>query len=403
MIDGKFDSEGLFQGTIQIYNQEIEHKFRATRPPGETPYALLKLNLATLRQNKKTALWMKSLYKSMSTKLDLYSGLYIYRDGFRVLPYGRSDYDFLKMEEQRSKGAGYYYFSYRNMFGYIEISRDTNSSLKDKAGREGFINNKAYQEFKSDLQSFFYNLARKYFGKDAKEDYLKIQKDTIIQEKQEHEREKQERKEFAKKLTQLPKDLNQVEEKLASLNRNLSEKVDQASVVYEEIESILRQIDECKIKIGELKPPEPFRFKPTDHQRIKLREYEKYFQKVNSTVLKDTDKLISAAQDRLKEKELLEEFKKKVKQYEKSLADSINGYEKLFDKSVSELKNEIKNEKIDELKQFKDEYSKLSLEPDAKVIAKNLQLVESFFNEHKNNLHSKLEPLVNHLDKLSCV
>jgi len=401
LIDGKFDSEGLFQGTIQIYNQEIEHKFRATRSPGETPYGPFEIKFGYVEAVKKSSSLDDDQYKRIKDKLDLYSGLYIYRDRFRVLPYGRPDYDFLKMEELRSKGLSYYYFSYRNMFGYIEISRETNSSLKDKAGREGFINNKAYQEFKSDLQAFFYDLARKYFGKDAKEDYRETQKDAIEQEKQEHEREKQERKEFSKKLAQLPKDLRKAEGKLASLNKKLSEKVDQASVVYEEIESILREIDECKIKIGELKPPVPVRFKPTDHQRIKLREYEKYFQEVNSTVLNDTDKVISAAQERLKEKELLEEFKKKVKQYENSLADSISGYEKQFNKSVSELKNEIENEKNDELKQFKDEYSKLSLEPDTKVISKNLQLVESFFNEHKNTLRRKLEPLVKHLDKLS--
>ena len=56
-------------------------------------------------------------------KAENYGGLAIYRDGFRVLPYGRVDFDFLGFEENRSKGAGYYYFSHRKMFGYIGISK----------------------------------------------------------------------------------------------------------------------------------------------------------------------------------------------------------------------------------------------------------------------------------------
>lgn len=40
------------------------------------------------------------------------------------------------------------------MFGYIGITREKNTGLKDKAGREGFIANTAYKQFKEDLQAF---------------------------------------------------------------------------------------------------------------------------------------------------------------------------------------------------------------------------------------------------------
>ena len=87
----------------------------------------------------------------MDTKTEKFGGLYIYRDNFRVLPYGRIDYDFLKFEERRNRKAGYYFFSHRNIFGYIAIGREQNPNLIDKAGREGLIENKAYREFKKDL------------------------------------------------------------------------------------------------------------------------------------------------------------------------------------------------------------------------------------------------------------
>ncbi|MDR8391409.1 ATP-binding protein [Aliifodinibius sp. S!AR15-10] len=402
VIQGKFNENGLFDGKVKIYNQSIEHQFRANRPPGGTPYGPFELKFGYVEGVKSKSSLNNEQYRSIRDKLDLYGGLYIYRDGFRVLPYGRSDYDFLKLEERRSKSAGYYYFSYRNMFGYIEISRETNSSLRDKAGREGFINNKAYQEFKSDLQAFFYDLARKYFGTDAEEDFRETQKEEIEQEKLEHEREKKERKEFAKKLTQLPKDLNTVENKLSDLNRQLQKKLEQATVVYDEIEQILRKIEECKIEAGNLAPPEPVRFEPTDHQRKKLYEYEKYYKEFNQSILNKTEDIVSLAQERLKERELIEEFERKVSQYEDSLKESIEQYKSKFSETFDKLKKEIDNQKREELKQFKEDYSSLTpVKPNSAIITKNLQLIENFFKERREEAKKKIEPLVDHIDKLT--
>lgn len=402
LIQGKFNQEGHFNGEVEIYNQNIEHHFRANRPPGKTPYGPFEIKFGYVEGSRKQSSLNNEQYNRISDKLDLYGGLYIYRDGFRVLPYGRSDYDFLKLEERRSKSAGYYYFSYRNMFGYIEISRETNSSLRDKAGREGFINNKAYQEFKSDLQSFFYDLARKYFGTNPEENLRQKQKKEIEQEQLEHEREKKERKEFAKKLTQLPKDLNTIENELSDLNQKLQKKLEQANVVYDEIEQILRKIEECKIEVGNLTPPEPVRFEPTDHQRKKLDEYEKYYKEFNQSILSETEQIVSTAQEKLKEKELIEEFKRKVKQYEDSLIKSIEQYKSKFSQTFDKLKNEIDNQKREELKQFKEDYSSLTpVKPNSAVITKNLQLIENFFKERREEAKKKIEPLVDHIDKLT--
>lgn len=60
-------------------------------------------------------------------------GLYIYRDEFRVLPYGRHNADFLNFEQRRNLRAGTYYFSYRRMFGYLGLERNRNPKLIDKS------------------------------------------------------------------------------------------------------------------------------------------------------------------------------------------------------------------------------------------------------------------------------
>ena len=80
------------------------------------------------------------------------------------MPYGRVDFDFLGFEENRSKGAGYYYFSHRKMFGYIGISKKENPKLIDKSGREGLISNEAYRSMRGLLKDFFKEVGVKYFG-----------------------------------------------------------------------------------------------------------------------------------------------------------------------------------------------------------------------------------------------
>jgi signal transduction histidine kinase len=103
------------------------------------------------------------LWQEISGKLSRYGGLYIYRDGIRVLPYGNSDFDFLDIEVRRAKSASDAFFSYRRMFGVIELSRDRNSSLREKAGREGFADNEAYRQFREILKHFLYQVAVDFF------------------------------------------------------------------------------------------------------------------------------------------------------------------------------------------------------------------------------------------------
>src|SRR6202035_835390 len=99
----------------------------------------------------------------ISNKLNQLGGLYIYKDNVRILPYGDTDYDFLNIEKNRTKSAGYYYFSYRRIFGVIEIDRAHNAALQEKAGREGFRENRAYRQFREILKNFFVQVAADFF------------------------------------------------------------------------------------------------------------------------------------------------------------------------------------------------------------------------------------------------
>ena len=82
-----------------------------------------------------------------------------------MLPYGDVDFDWLEIEKRRNLGAGYYFFSHRRIVGAIRISREENVGLQEKAGREGFRENKAYRELKAILMDFLVQLAAEFFRK----------------------------------------------------------------------------------------------------------------------------------------------------------------------------------------------------------------------------------------------
>jgi len=164
-IRGHFDEYGQFEGTISVYGGTPEHykvawpKARGTKIRSG-PFTL---NLAYLQGVRADSRLDPTSWAEVSGKLNRYGGLYIYRDNVRVLPYGNSDFDFLDIEVRRAKSASDAFFSYRRMFGVVELTRRHNSELREKAGREGFADNGAYRQFRDVLMNFLYQVAVDFF------------------------------------------------------------------------------------------------------------------------------------------------------------------------------------------------------------------------------------------------
>ncbi len=164
-IQGTFDEFGQFQGQIAVYGK-APTKYVVPWIPAKgnlTECGSFKLNLAYVQGRASETAIEPQEYARITTKANKIGGLYIYRDGIRILPYGNNDFDFLDIEKNRTKRASTYYFSYRRMFGVIEISNLNNNALQEKAGREGFRDNKAYRQFRQILKSFFEKVAGDFF------------------------------------------------------------------------------------------------------------------------------------------------------------------------------------------------------------------------------------------------
>lgn len=168
-FEGCFDEFGQFVGTLQLYRGErqpyvLSWPQAAGRPTECGPFNLRVGYLMGLADESRLP---REEHGLMYDKLNRLGGLYIYRDGVRVLPYGNSDYDFLNIEQRRTLAAKDWFFSYRRMIGWVDITHDDNAALVEKAGREGFRENRAYRQFREILENFFKQLAVDYFRPNA--------------------------------------------------------------------------------------------------------------------------------------------------------------------------------------------------------------------------------------------
>ena len=76
-----------------------------------------------------------------------WSGISLYRDGFRVWPYGEPHDDWLRLDQRRVNNP-VVRLSNNQVVGFVQISQDDNPELRDQTNREGLINNRALDDLR---------------------------------------------------------------------------------------------------------------------------------------------------------------------------------------------------------------------------------------------------------------
>ena len=192
-IHGEFDEDGDFVGTIRIFDEEaadLNIKCPDSLRPRCGPFSF---ELGVVQGMASESRLDPEAFGTMNAKLRRLGDLYVYMDGIRVQPYGRPDVDYLEIEERRSLGAAYYFFSYRRMFGAVSLMSKQNGDLQEKAGREGFKSGRAYSDFRQLLMNLLVQLAATYFRAEAPQvgAYERGRERLIREDKLRREREKQ--------------------------------------------------------------------------------------------------------------------------------------------------------------------------------------------------------------------
>ncbi|HEY5593260.1 MAG TPA: ATP-binding protein [Paludibacter sp.] len=406
VIDGEFDGQGKFDGKLIIYNEPIQYSFISPRKrDSRNDYGSFKIKLGYSQGEESDSKLEEVQYKRINEKVKNYGGLYLYRDNFRILPYGRASADFLGFEERRNKRIGTAFFSYRRMFGYIGLTRNTNYKLKDKSSREGLINNASYRVFVFDLISFFKGLSQDFFGDKAKKSIFLDQKKKINEQseaiKNDKNREKYEKIAFTKSLKDYPVKFENYQNEYQDLLNKLDKKISDVNVAYSDIETLLAKINRLDIEYKNLLPDIPKRYKPTDTQLDRLALYENKLIDFNGSIKINSERLMSKVQAKLAIQELKKEFVKNYQQFNFELERILNCNKQILQEKTKSIINEFDTRAaniLSELRRQKDQ-AVLIINTRESVISE-IDKIKSKFELLREQCKKELTPLVTHIKRL---
>lgn len=169
LVDGHVDEEGYFRGKVKVFGQVIDDVIIKPKTNYKTrvdsKFGAFDVRIGAFEGSKQKSSMPETLWNHFDAKSVLHGGLRIYRDRLRVMPYGRDDSDFFEVEKRRTKNAGHYFWSSRKTYGRISISRLGNPNLKDKAGREGLLDNRAAMLFREIMIEILIRTAERFFGR----------------------------------------------------------------------------------------------------------------------------------------------------------------------------------------------------------------------------------------------
>jgi signal transduction histidine kinase len=118
----EYANPGEFQGVLYNYNYAVEQQLNEF-------YKTLASKVPNLFEGEKE---VKEFLKSNA-------GVRIYRDKFRVLPYGNEDSDWLGLTKISQSAGSYFAPKVANTIGYVELNSLDNANLKEMTNRQGFI------------------------------------------------------------------------------------------------------------------------------------------------------------------------------------------------------------------------------------------------------------------------
>lgn len=138
-IEGNLSSDGNFEYNICDDDQQITEIINQSPPSfGPVNFKVIYMDMST-----KTA-----FTKKMGITSREYGNIKLFRDNFRVFPYGEKENDWLGIDNKHAQGV-FRTFGTRDLIGYVQITNDKNNELKDATNRLGLIeDSKAFIEFK---------------------------------------------------------------------------------------------------------------------------------------------------------------------------------------------------------------------------------------------------------------
>jgi signal transduction histidine kinase len=124
---------------------------------------------------------VNSTVKNVKKDLDDLSGISIYRDNIRVLPYGNKNNDWARLDIRRVNNPTLR-LSNNQIVGYIAIGLETNPLLKDQSNREGIVESQALEDVKDFIKLILNEVEqRRYQERPRESEKQPISKESLFE------------------------------------------------------------------------------------------------------------------------------------------------------------------------------------------------------------------------------
>ncbi len=169
LLKGRLDKDGIFTGALN-YEEKTLRTFKHHKLGGQKRQPLcggFGLEIRAWDRDKESldplGQRLGMGIAEMRRTLDAFCGVSIYRDGFRVYPYGQKGNDWLNLD-LRSRQNPVQSLANNQVVAAIQISRESNSELKDRADREGMVVNDHYLALKDWFVEVLLLLEKERYG-----------------------------------------------------------------------------------------------------------------------------------------------------------------------------------------------------------------------------------------------
>jgi signal transduction histidine kinase len=342
VVHGRVDEAGVFRGRVKAFGRDLGEVTinAAQRPvPVQARFVVgpFDICIATFELERLRTSLSPEQHRHAAEMAERHAGLAIYRDQLRVMPYGRAQADFFGIEERRSFHAGREFWSFRRTFGRVAITRAENPNLKDKAGREGLIDNRAKREFRLLVVELLKATARRFFNKQSKpyREYLPdiIAENTAAQEAEEKAQDRRSTQ-FRKAIRERAAPLAEAVESAATAMKELSRVIadsDLGSLVALEKKIIRLEVDRTNLRL----PPKPAKLGRMEED---YREYRDRYSNLCS-LSEELRQGWAEAVERVKKKPAVDEGRATATAHSEQLTDMLKEWQV---KIVGMLKSEEK-------------------------------------------------------------
>jgi signal transduction histidine kinase len=152
-LAGDIDVAGSYDLTIELPGERRPHRLTGQFKVGgrEPVCGPIRIEIRAWDRDSRSmralAAEQHSTVGAVREDLDRAAGVNIYRDGFRVLPYGEARNDWLRLDLRRVQNPTLR-LSNNQIVGFVLLSLDENPDLRDQSNREGLIENQAYDDLR---------------------------------------------------------------------------------------------------------------------------------------------------------------------------------------------------------------------------------------------------------------